>query len=80
MITCNSMTCFRLYKYAKDTREAQRKYFRTRTQMDLRESKAMERRLDEAIEAYERAHQPPAVQAGIEQPDLFPAEGELRHD
>ena len=80
MITCNSMTCFRLYKYAKETREAQRKYFRTRTQMDLREAKALERQLDEAIEAYEGVHQPLAAQARIEQPDLFPAERELRHD
>lgn len=80
MITCNSMTCFRLYKYAKETREARAEVLPPRTQMDLRESKAMERRLDEAIEAYERAHQPPTAQAEIEQLDLFPAERELRHD
>ena len=26
-MNCNSMTCFRLYKYAKETRDAQKQYF-----------------------------------------------------
>lgn len=51
---CNSMTCFHLYKYAKETREAQKQYFRTRDSHDLRTAKAMERELDKAIDNYAR--------------------------
>ena len=71
-MNCNNMTCFRLYKYAKETREAQKKYFRTRDRADLRTSKALERELDKAIDTYHRVvlgldpAQPDPVQ-----PDLF---------
>jgi hypothetical protein len=51
---CNQATCFKLYKYAKETREAQTKYFRTRDSYDLRCAKVAERELDKAIDAYER--------------------------
>ena len=51
---CNEMTCFRLYKYAKETREAQKAYFRTRDINDLRTAKALERELDKAIDTYAR--------------------------
>jgi len=51
---CNSMTCFRLYKYAKETRDAQKQYFRTRDSHDLRCAKALERELDKAIDNYAR--------------------------
>ena len=54
-MNCNySMTCFRLYKYAKETRDAQKQYFRTRDFHDLRTAKAMERELDKAIDTYAR--------------------------
>ena len=53
-MTCNSMTCFHLYKYAKETRDAQKTYFRTRDSHDLRTAKAMERELDKAIDNYAR--------------------------
>jgi len=61
-MTCNSMTCFRLYKYAKETREAQKAYFRTRDSNDLRTCKALERELDKALDNYARVvlnSQPP---------------------
>lgn len=65
-MNCNSMTCFRLYKYAKETRDAQKAYFRTRDPGDLRTAKALERELDKAIDAYARvvlnAKQPQPVQ------------------
>ncbi len=51
---CNQATCFKLYKYAKETRDAQKTYFRTRDSHDLRTAKAMERELDKAIDAYAR--------------------------
>jgi len=61
-MNCNSMTCFRLYKYAKETREAQKAYFRTRDSNDLRTCKALERELDKALDNYARVvlnSQPP---------------------
>jgi hypothetical protein len=72
-MNCNSMTCFRLYKYAKETREAQKTYFRTRDPDDLRTCKALERELDKAIDNYVRVvlnSQPPQAV----QPDLFKGE------
>ena len=51
---CNDMACFKLYKYAKETRDAQRRYFRTRNSYDLRCAKAMEHELDKAIDDYAR--------------------------
>lgn len=51
---CNEMTCFRLYKWAYLTREAQIVYFRTRAVADLRTVKALERELDNAIADYRR--------------------------
>jgi hypothetical protein len=56
------MTCFRLYKYAKETREAQKAYFRTRDSNNLRTCKALERELDKALDNYARVvlnSQPP---------------------
>ena len=70
---CNSMTCFRLYKYAKETRDAQKQYFRTRDTQDLRTAKALERELDKAIDNYARVvlnSQPPQPT----QPTLFSRE------
>lgn len=61
-MNCNSATCFKLYKYAKETRDAQRRYFRTRDAYDLRCAKAAERELDKAIDTYARVvlnSQPP---------------------
>ena len=62
-MNCNySMTCFRLYKYAKETRDAQKAYFRTRDSNDLRTCKALERELDKALDNYARVvlnSQPP---------------------
>jgi hypothetical protein len=69
-MTCNSMTCFRLYKYAKETRDAQKAYFRTRDTHDLRTCKALERELDKALDNYVRVvlnSQPPQPT----QPTLF---------
>jgi hypothetical protein len=48
------MTCFKLYKFAKETREAQKQYFRTRDAYDLRCAKVAERELDKAIDNYAR--------------------------
>lgn len=53
-MNCNKMTCFRLYKYAKETREAQKAYFRSRDINDLCTAKALERELDKAIDTYAR--------------------------
>lgn len=61
-MNCNSATCFHLYRYAKESREAQKKYFRTRDAYDLRCAKALERELDKAIDNYARVvlkQQPP---------------------
>ena len=61
-MNCNSMTCFRLYKCAKETRDAQKQYFRTRDSHDLRTCKALERELDKALDNYARVvlnSQPP---------------------
>ena len=61
-MNCNSMTCFRLYTCAKETRAAQKRYFRTRDSHDLRTCKALERELDDAIDTYARVvlnNQPP---------------------
>lgn len=72
-MNCNSMTCFRLYKYAKETREAQKAYFRTRDPGDLRTCKALERELDKAIDNYRRV----VLECEAEkpaQPDLFTGE------
>ncbi len=56
------MTTEELARLAKQVRDAQKRYFRTRTPSDLRESKDHERRLDAAITA---VLDPPT-------PDLFP--------
>lgn len=53
-MNCNSSTCFKLFKVAKATREAQKRYFKTRDNHALRESKALEKDLDRAVENYER--------------------------
>ena len=61
-MNCNEMTCFRLYKYAKEMRDAQKAYFRTRDKNDLRTAMALERELDKAIDTYARVvlnSQPP---------------------
>lgn len=49
-----SMTCFRLYKCAKEARDAQKTYFSTRDAYDLRSAKVAERELDKAIDAFAR--------------------------
>ncbi len=66
----NENTCFRLYKCAKEAREAQRKYFRTRDSYDLRSAKALERELDEAIETFRRT----VLEGEPAQGDLFQGE------
>ena len=42
-----------IIKLAKQVRDAQKRYFATRSRMDLAASKQLERELDEAIEQYE---------------------------
>ena len=64
-MNCNVMTCFRLYKYAKETREAQKAYFRSRDINDLRTAKAMERELDKAIDTYARIFADPSAYAAF---------------
>lgn len=46
------MTAHEIVKLAKDTRDAQKAYFKTRSYGDLNNSKAMEAKLDKAIEEY----------------------------
>lgn len=55
------MTPKEFYEKVKSMREAQRKYFRCRTQANLEASKAIEREIDKEIERVE----------GRLQPDLF---------
>ena len=47
------MTEKEIIKLAKQVRDAQKRYFVTRSRMDLAVSKQLERELDEAIEQYE---------------------------
>lgn len=47
------MTEKEIIKLAKQVRDAQKRYFVTRSRMDLAASKQLERELDEAIEQYE---------------------------
>ena len=49
-----SMTEKEIIKLAKQTRDAQKRYFTTRARYDLTISKSLERELDEAIEQYEQ--------------------------
>ena len=58
---------FRTAKYARDCRAAQKRYFRTRDQLDLRECKALEKQLDKAVENYFAAYagKPEAVQGEL---------------
>ena len=46
------MTAFEIIKLAKETRDAQKAYFQTRTYSDLDRSKQLERQLDKAIDEY----------------------------
>lgn len=46
------MTADDIIKLAKETREAQKSYFKTRSQGDLSLSKQLERSLDKAIDEY----------------------------
>ena len=46
------MTADEIIKLAKETRDAQKRYFTTRDRYDLSRSKILERELDEEIEAY----------------------------
>lgn len=41
-----------IIKLAKETREAQKAYFKTRSSSDLQRSKQLERKLDAAIREY----------------------------
>lgn len=46
------MTAFEIIKLAKETRDAQKAYFKTRTYSDLDRSRQLERQLDKAIDEY----------------------------
>lgn len=47
-----TMTAFEIIKLAKETRDAQKAYFKNRTYSDLDRSKQLERQLDKAIDEY----------------------------
>ncbi len=51
------MTEKEIIDLARRTRQAQKDYFATRTYQALKESKALERKLDQAIEEYDHANQ-----------------------
>lgn len=46
------MTAHEIVKLAKDTRDAQKAYFKSRSYIDLKKSKSMEAALDRAIDQY----------------------------
>lgn len=82
-MTCNSATCYNLWKAARDCREAQKQYFKTRSTDDLRFAKALEKKLDDEIVTFNRVvnydGQLPSHIA-INQPDLFEGGREFHHD
>lgn len=73
-MTCNSFTCSRLWKAAKECREAQRQYFKTRDRDDLKRAKASEKTLDDEIIRFNRTvNYDGSIPApiAINQPELF---------
>lgn len=82
-MTCNSSTCFNLWKAAKECRDAQKQYFKTRDRDDLKRAKAAEKALDTEIVNYNRVvnydGSIPAPVA-INHPDLFEGGREFHHD
>ena len=71
---CNQSTCIKLWSAAKECREAQRRYFKTRSTSDLREAKALERELDKEIATFDRVVNHGGTipaEAAIAQPELF---------
>lgn len=48
------MTANEIIQLAKETRDAQKRYFATRCRMDLMEARSLECDLDAAIEEYEK--------------------------
>lgn len=73
-MTCNKETCFRLWKAAKECREAQRDYFRSRDAGDLKRAKACEKELDNEIINFNRVvNYDGSIPApiAINQPDFF---------
>lgn len=71
---CNQATCFKLWKAAKECRDAQKQYFTTRDKADLRTAKAMEKNLDiEIINFNAVVNHEGSMPAdiAINQPDFF---------
>lgn len=81
-MTCNKESCFRLWKAAKECRESQRQYFKTRETSDLKRAKACEKTLDEEIIHFNRTvNYDGSIPApiAINQPELFDGR-EFHHD
>lgn len=73
-MTCNKESCFRLWKAAKECRESQRQYFKTRDTGDLKRAKACEKALDDELIRFNRTvNYDGSIPApiAINQPDLF---------
>lgn len=73
-MTCNKAECFKLWKLAKECREAQKQYFKTRDRDDLKISKAIEKKLDAEIINFNRVVNYDGsipAQTAINQPDFF---------
>ena len=73
-MTCNKESCFRLWKAAKECRESQRQYFKTRDTGDLKRAKASEKTLDDEIIRFNRTvNYDGSIPApiAINQPELF---------
>lgn len=82
-MTCNKESCFRLWKAAKECRESQRQYFKTRDITDLKRAKASEKTLDDEIIRFNRTvNYDGSIPApiAINQPDLFEGGREFHHD
>lgn len=82
-MTCNKESCFRLWKAAKECRESQRQYFKTRDIADLKRAKASEKTLDDEIIRFNRTvNYDGSIPApiAINQPDLFEGGREFHHD
>lgn len=81
-MTCNKESCFRLWKAAKECRESQRQYFKTRDIADLKRAKASEKTLDDEIIRFNRTvNYDGSIPApiAINQPELFDGR-EFHHD
>ena len=82
-MTCNKESCFRLWKAAKECRESQRQYFKTRETSDLKRAKASEKTLDDEIIRFNRTvNYDGSIPApiAINQPELFEGGREFHHD